>query len=186
VSQQVAVFGGSFNPPHAAHVLVAVYVLSVLPIDHLLVVPCYEHPFGKPLAPFEHRLQMSRCAFDWIPRVSVSTVERDLGGASHTVRTLRRLVDTHPDWSLHLVVGSDILAESSRWKGFDEIRKLAQPIVLPRGGFDAEDARATFPEVSSTQIRDALQRGEIERARPWLPRDVLAYALREHLYASSS
>ena len=88
---RIAIFGGSFNPPHVAHVLAVVYALAVAPIDHVLIVPVYQHPFSKELAPFEDRLAMCEAAMGWIPGARVSDVERELGGESLTLRMLTHL-----------------------------------------------------------------------------------------------
>lgn len=180
----VAIFGGSFNPPHIAHVLAAVFVLSMeAEVDELWVVPCFKHPFSKSLASFEDRLAMSQLAFAWLPRVTVSTIERDLGGESRTIRTVRHLRALHPDWSLRLVIGTDIVSEAPRWDSFDEIQRLAPPIVLARKGFTDQDARkSVFPELSSTQIRRAMQQGDVEQVRGWVPSGVLGYMLDRSLY----
>ena len=183
---RVAVFGGSFNPPHVAHVLVATYVLSVFEVDTFLVVPCFVHPFDKPLASFEDRLEMCNQAFGWMPAVKVSVVERELGGQSRTLRTLRHLASEHPDWALRLVVGADIIAEAPRWFGFHEIEKLAPPIVLARlGALDAASSLPkVFPDISSTQIREAIGAGRLESVRQLIPAAVLHYLLSRGLYAS--
>ena len=76
---RVALFGGSFNPPHMGHVLAVAYVLGVGLVDRVLVVPVFEHALGKQLVPFQHRLEMARRAFGWLPRVEVSTIEEQLG-----------------------------------------------------------------------------------------------------------
>ncbi len=107
--RRVAVFGGSFNPPHVGHLLGVVYALSTAPIDEVLVVPVYQHPFAKHLATFADRLELCRLAFGWLPRVSISTVEEELGGESRTLRTLEHLGATLPDVSLRLLVGADVL-----------------------------------------------------------------------------
>jgi nicotinic acid mononucleotide adenylyltransferase len=76
---RVALFGGSFNPPHAAHQLVALYVLETQPVDELWFVPTYAHPFGKQLATYEHRIAMCELAAAALgPRARVSQVEAEL------------------------------------------------------------------------------------------------------------
>src|SRR5678816_1236754 len=95
---RVAIFGGSFNPPHVAHMLAVVYALSTQQIERVLVVPVFQHPFAKELAPFEDRLAMARLALGWLPRTEVSTIERELGGESRTLRTIEALADRHPSW----------------------------------------------------------------------------------------
>ena len=74
---RVAIFGGSFNPPHLAHQMAALYVLETAAIDELWIVPAFQHPFGKVLAPFAHRLEMCELAAAALgPRVKVSAVGR--------------------------------------------------------------------------------------------------------------
>ncbi|KYG05730.1 nicotinate-nucleotide adenylyltransferase [Sorangium cellulosum] len=201
-ARRVAIFGGSFNPPHVAHVLAATYAISVAPIDEVLVVPVYRHPFSKELAPFEHRLAMCQLALGWLPSVSVSAVERDLGGESLTLRTLEHLAAAHPGWAMRLLVGADVLPDLPRWHRFDRIEQLAPPIVLGRSGFAATaaerlDAAADprpllrpadvlLPQISSSEIRRAFAAGDLEAVRQRVPRAVLDYALAHGLYGSGA
>jgi nicotinate-nucleotide adenylyltransferase len=181
----VAVFGGSFNPPHVAHVMACALVLAVEDVARILVVPTFHHPFGKPLAPYEDRLAMCGLAFAGMPQVEVSRVEQELGGESRTLRTLDHLATTHAEWRLRLVIGADILAEAPRWFGFDAITKLAPPIVLGRAGFDAPGAGpALLPEVSSTRVRDAIARCDWSEAGHLVPRAVLAHIRAKELYGA--
>lgn len=185
---RLAVYGGSFNPPHVGHVLVAAYALSVAALDRLLVVPCFQHPFGKHLEPFEHRLRMCELAFDGLARVEVSTVERELGGPSLTVRTLEALAARHARASFRLVVGADVLDDAHRWFDFERVASLAPLLVIGRSGFPIppppyprgvpdipESARAVeLPAVSSTELRERLRDGR--------PTDgMLPLAVREHI-----
>lgn len=174
---KVAIFGGSFNPPHVAHVLAVAYVLSCADVDRVLVVPTFRHPFAKSLTPFEHRLEMCRLAFADFSRVEVSSVEAELGGESRTVRTLEHLHKVHMDWSMRLVVGADVVGELDRWIEPDRVRALAPLIVLGRVGFtlppQLAGAPRVLPEVSSTEIRTAIARGDV--ANTLLPRRVADY-----------
>lgn len=180
---RIAIFGGSFNPPHVAHVLAVVYALGVAPIDHVLIVPVYQHPFSKELAPFDHRLAMCEAAMGWIPHTTISVVERDLGGDSLTLRTLTRLAQDHPDWRMRLLVGADVLADLPKWHRFDKIAEIAPPIVLGRAGVTTDAAPVpVLPKVSSTEVREALSRGDYEAVRPLLPARVLAYIEEHGLY----
>src|SRR5882672_3773261 len=181
----VAVFGGSFNPPHIAHVLACALVLSVEEVDQVLVVPAYKHPCSKSLAPYDDRVTMCELAMAWIPAVAISRVEEELGGESRTLRTLEHLARAHPDWRLRLIIGADIVTEVPRWFGFESIAKLAPPIVLGRAGVDAPGAGPRLlPEVSSTQVREAIARGAWGELRDLVPRQVLRHALDRGLYAA--
>ena len=181
----VAVYGGSFNPPHVAHVLAVAYARSAVPVDRVLVVPVYRHPFAKELTPFERRLAMCRLAFEWIPGCVVSEVEATLGGESRTLRTLEHLATREPHWQLRLLVGADVLADLPKWHRFDKIREIAPPIVLGRMGIDDPRAPvAVLPRVSSTEIRAAFASGDLESIRAFLPASVLAYVVEHRLYGA--
>jgi nicotinate-nucleotide adenylyltransferase len=180
---KVAVFGGSFNPPHVAHVLACALLLSVEDIEHVVVVPTYKHPFAKPLAPFEDRLRMCELAVAWMSQVTVSRVEEEIGGESRTLKTLEHLASSRPDWSLRLAIGADILAEAPRWYGFSEIAKLAPPIVIARAGVGApEGPPPLLPEVSSSQVRAAIARGAWDEVDRLVPRAVVAHIRARNLY----
>ncbi|MCL2823226.1 MAG: nicotinate-nicotinamide nucleotide adenylyltransferase [Polyangiaceae bacterium] len=184
----VAIFGGSFNPPHVAHVMIASFVvMTETVVDELWVVPCFQHPFAKTLAPFDDRLAMCRLAFSWIPRVVISTIERDLGGASRTIRTLRHIQKINSSWRLRMVIGTDIAEEAHRWDSFDEIQRLAPPIVLSRQGFSGSaSGDSVIPSISSTQIREAMARGDEDLVRAMVPPAVLAHMLDRSLYMSET
>jgi nicotinate-nucleotide adenylyltransferase len=180
--RKVALLGGSFNPPHVGHLLAAQYVKATQEIDEVWLLPSYRHPFGKPLAPFEHRVRMCQaiCAetSGWL---RVCEIERELGGAGRTVDTVKHLVGKHPGYRFSLVIGSDIVKDLPHWKEFDEIERLATVTVLHRPGHPSP--RAIGPplaEVSSTEVREMLERGEAPRQL--VPRAVLDYARAHHLY----
>jgi nicotinate-nucleotide adenylyltransferase len=186
IRSNVAVFGGSFNPPHIAHVLACVLLLTLEDVDRVLVVPTYKHPFAKALASFDERARMCELAMECIPRVTVSRIEEEIGGESRTLRTLERLAAMHPDWSLRLAIGADIVAEAPRWYGFSEIEKLAPPIVLGRAGVDAPGARtALLPDVSSSRVRAAIARGAWAELESQVPRAVLAHVRSRGLYGAA-
>jgi nicotinate-nucleotide adenylyltransferase len=180
---RVAVFGGSFNPPHVAHLLACALVLAVEDVDRVLVVPTYRHPFAKALAPYDDRVAMCELGMGSLAGVEVSRVEEELGGESRTLRTLEHLAATHPDWQLR--IGADILAETPKWFGFDAITRLAPPVVLARAGVDAPGAGPPLlPEVSSTQVRAAIAKGAWEEVTKVLPRKVLARVRAKGLYGA--
>ena len=194
----IALFGGSFNPPHLAHQMACLVVLETEEVDEVWMVPTWRHAFGKDLAPFEDRVEMCRrAAAVFGGRVTVSTIERDLGGAeSRTIHTLEALAARMPGASFRLVIGADVLAERDSWLRWDDVVRLAPPIVLGRTGAEAGGgagapaggaAPATpagpavsLPAISSTEIRDRLRRGE--SALPLVPRAVMDYIAGRGLY----
>jgi nicotinate-nucleotide adenylyltransferase len=179
----VAVFGGSFNPPHVAHLLAAVYALATAPIDQVLVVPVFRHPFAKELAPFADRLEMCRLGLGWIPGVFVSTVERELGGESLTLRTVEHLAAQNEGWSLRLLVGADVLSDLPKWHRFDRIAEIAPPLILGRSGVETADAPPpVLPQVSSTEVREAIAAGDLDAVRSRVPQVVMEYIVARGLY----
>ena len=185
--KSVAIYGGSFDPPHVSHVLAAVYALKIGGFERVLVVPVFEHAFHKQLTPFGHRLRMCELAFAGLDGVEVSSVERELVTPSLTLRTLEHLAAEHPDWSMRLLVGSDVLSEAAKWHAFDQISQLAPPYVVARPGYDHPGSRAAhLPDVSSTRVREALATPtEPEHATLLavsVPRSVLAYVAEHGLY----
>ena len=181
---RVALFGGSFNPPHVAHQLAALYVLETAPVDELWFVPAHEHAFGKPLVAFEDRLAMCELAAAALgPRARVSDAERAIGGRSLTLRTVRRLSELHPEHAFSLVIGSDLLAEVASWYGGDELRRTVPFIVVGRPGAPPEADAApaiTLPDVSSTAVRATLAAGKSPDGL--VPRAVLDYIHKKGLY----
>ncbi len=162
----VAVYGGSFDPPHVGHVLAAHYVLSVGLAERVVVVPVFQHALEKQLAPFELRLSMCRRAFDSDRRITVSDVEEKLPRPSYTLATLQRLATLFPNDDLRLLVGADVLPEAPRWHRFEEVRRLAPLIVLGRAGVTSREApEAVLPDVSSTEARTWWQKEPSEESR---------------------
>lgn len=182
-----AVFGGSFDPPHVAHLLVASYVLALGECERVLVVPVREHAFHKPLTAFEERVELCRACFAELPRVEVSTLEAELPKPNYTVHLLERLHAERPGEALRLVIGSDVLPETDRWYDFARVAQLAPPLVVTRRGFERpEFGPPLLPEVSSTRVRELLARRaepEAWRELAWLvPKGVLDLIRARGLY----
>lgn len=180
--QRVGIFGGSFNPPHVAHVLAAAYALMVAPLDRVLVIPVYRHPFSKELAPFEDRVTMCELAFAPLPAVTVSEVERELGGESLTLRTLEHLAEQQPAWRLRLILGSDVVPDLPKWHRFDRIAEIAEPLILERRGATARPERSFLPELSSGMVRQLFATQDLQGLAETLPRAVLDHAQARGLY----
>lgn len=166
--ERIAVFGGSFDPPHVGHVLLAAWALSAGGVDRLLVVPTFAHAFGKKSAAFEHRVAMAQHAFSLFDpaRVEISRIEASLPQPSFTLRTLEAVRAQHPSAALRLLVGADVLAALPRWHEPEKIEAIAPLLVGGRSGHARSGASHAvrsdvpeFPEVSSTVVRARLAEG---------------------------
>lgn len=180
---RVGVYGGSFNPPHIGHVLMVVWALSIGAVDEVCVIPCFQHPFAKELESFEDRLAMTERALAFLPGVHVSRVEAELGGESRTLRTLTYLQEQHPTWQMRLLLGADILADTHKWHGFEEVVALAPLLVAARLGFPSPDVPPpALPDVSSTEVRAALAGGRTHELTRVVPHGVLELIRARGLY----
>jgi len=184
VSARLAVYGGSFDPPHVAHVLVAAWALTMGEVDAVMVLPTLQHALGKTAgASFEQRVVMCQHAFACLHSVQVDPLEQALGAPSRTYNLLMALAERHPGAQLRLVIGADIVAELPRWYRFEDVTRIAPPLVVGRAGFSAPEGTAlVMPEVSSTRIRAAVAAGESVDA--WVPASVRDYILEHGLYGA--
>lgn len=168
---QVAVFGGSFNPPHVGHAMVAAWLRWVGRAEAVWLVPTFHHAFDKPVAPFPRRVAACEALAAHVgPWVRVEAIEAELPTPSYTLATLAALAARHPEHRFRLVVGADVYAQRALWHRWDDIVARHEPIVVGRGALGVPGA-PSFPEVSSTEIRRALAAGE--PVDGWVPADVL-------------
>jgi len=182
--KEIALLGGSFNPPHVAHLMAAYWALATQGVAEVWLLPSFRHPFGKALAPWDDRVRMCELAAAALRGAHVCTAEADLANdplCGKTARTLEHLVVKHPDRRFALVVGSDVLRETDKWYRFDRVRELARILVVGRQGFpEGAEGRPLLPAISSTEIRERLARGE--DASALVPSKVLAYVKERGLY----
>jgi nicotinate-nucleotide adenylyltransferase len=179
---RIGLLGGSFNPPHLGHLLIATAVYAVEEIDHLWVIPTASHAFGKDLAPFADRVRMCHLAFRHLAGgAAVVDIENRLPTPSYTVTLLRVLHALRPGIKPVWIAGSDVLADLPRWKEPEEVQRLARFVVVPRRGFEG-GARLgiDLPELSSTDVRTMLHEGK--SIEGLVDREVLAYIERRELY----
>lgn len=140
---RVGVFGGSFNPIHFGHLLVADEICEALDLDRIVFVPA-AHPPHKPaadLAPAGDRYEMTALAVREHPRFEVSDIELQRSGPSYTVETLAA---SRGRGDLHLLIGSETFLDLLSWREPGEVARLARLVVVPRNsmGFDPESPPA--------------------------------------------
>ncbi len=192
--KKIGIFGGSFNPPHFGHLLLAERVCEELALDKLLLIPAAVPPHkigATDLAPDADRMRMLLRAIEHNERFDISTLEIDREGVSYTVDTLRALDSTYPDAKLYLLIGADSLAEFHTWKDPDIICSLADLVVMPREHFPVDNIRPELKphvrivhtptvEISSTDIRNRVREGK--SIRYYVPREVAEYIEENDLY----
>jgi nicotinate-nucleotide adenylyltransferase len=189
----IGLFGGSFNPPHVAHLIVAEVARDQFGFDEVWWIPNATPPH-KPhdeLAEVNHRLEMTQRAVADNPAFRVCDIEVERSGVSYTVETVRVLQDRRPDTDFALLIGSDSLDHFAEWHKPDEIAERVPLVVYKRPGvIDAvPESRfanqvrfvsAPVMEVSGTEIRS---RCSAERSIRYLvPESVRAYIDEHELY----
>jgi nicotinate-nucleotide adenylyltransferase len=185
----IGLLGGSFDPIHHGHLIVAVALLEQLNLEQLRFVPAREQPFkqGTHVASPEDRAHMVALAIEGEPRFQLETVELSRPGPSYTVDTLRTLVEREPGQSFTLLVGSDAARDLDKWREAAELASLARIIAFGRSGAPVIpspliSATVTVPEVdiSATDLRIRLKAGRSIRYR--VPDPVARYIAQNRLY----
>jgi nicotinate-nucleotide adenylyltransferase len=136
----VGVFGGTFDPPHIGHLIIAQHVLQEIGLDRIVFVPgaTPPHKQDREISPATDRLAMLRAAIIGNPGFEVSEAEIERGGVSFTVDTLLHMHAARPDDGLYFLLGMDNLPEFAAWKDPDRIVDLARLVVMTRPGFSPE------------------------------------------------
>ena len=169
--ERVGIFGGTFDPPHRAHLAVALTAVQELQLGKLLWIPAARSPHKEDEQPTDaaHRVEMTAMMVEQDPRFVLDTGEIESGGISFTVDTLQRLHDDHPEWRLWMIIGQDQFESLHRWHEPERVRKLARVAVYRRDAAPSEMGDHRPPDVwlpgtrmvlSSTDIRRRLMRGE--------------------------
>ncbi len=159
---RIGVYGGSFDPPHVGHAMVAGWLLWTGRVDRVWLVPAFRHAFDKRSRPFDERVRLCRAMAADVDaeRVGVEDIESGLPVPSYTLHTLRALRERHAGaHRLQLVVGADVLDQTEHWHAWELIQREFSPIVVGRVGWPEVPAAPSFPGVSSTAIRAALAEG---------------------------
>lgn len=191
---RVGVFGGAFDPPHLAHLEVAVQALRQFRLAGVVFVPNGVPPQrgAPPVASKEDRLRMLEALTDGQPKLSVSRIELDREGPSYTIDTIRAMGEDCP-LGLCFILGADRLATIASWRESEALVRLVPFIVAPRPGVSLASLRGPLVEkatihvlamtevdLSSTFVREAAAEGRPVDA--WVPPGVAAYINVRGLY----
>ncbi len=185
---KLGILGGSLNPIHHGHLIIAERAAEAVGLDRVLFIPTAISPLkdGRRLASPADRLRMVRLAIRGNRRFGASDLEIRRGGVSYTVDTLREL-KRRTKADLHLILGADAARLLPRWKSIDVVKRLATFVLVSRPG---HRVRAKMPkqhivevpwlEISSTEIRDRVRRGL--SIRYLVPEGVERHVRRRGLY----
>ena len=149
---KLGVFGGSFDPPHKAHLELVKLVVEKLELDHVLVTVAndpWQKSVIRQVTDSSHRLEMARLLFSDYSDATVTDIEFQLGGESNTSETLRALRSNYQDAEFYLLLGYDTAIGIETWRNPDLVLNQSQVVVVERPGFtDIE-----LPSILSSAIR---------------------------------
>jgi nicotinate-nucleotide adenylyltransferase len=138
---ELGILGGTFNPPHVGHLVMAQEALDQLGLDRVVLMPVATPPHKEALADpgADVRLELCELATAGAPRVAVSDLEIERGGASYTVDTLRALHEREPEHALTFIVGGDMAYSLPSWREPEAVLRMARLAVAERDGLRRED-----------------------------------------------
>lgn len=189
--KRIAIYGGSFDPPHAGHAMIMAYIAQFCDFDEawMMVSPANPLKDGRKFASASQRVEMCRLLTDSIPNAHTSDFELSQPSPSYTYLTLRRLKNKFPDYNFSLVIGSDNWNIFSKWRNHDEILNQFEIIIYPRPDFpvvgELPNNVGLLPNpplalISSSFIRDAI--AENKDISGFVPYKVAQYIKMKGLY----
>ncbi len=188
---RIGLYGGSFDPVHLGHLLVAQAALEEMALDRIVFLPAARSPF-KPdtsAAPGGVRMRMLRMALAGGTRFDVDDLELRRGGVSYTVDTVRELGARHPGVELFWLIGADHVPTLPQWREAETLAGLVEFVVIPRPGEPVAELPAPYRlrhlrgwplRVSSSEIRQRVAEGR--PVRHLLPAGIAAVIADERLY----
>lgn len=195
MGERLGILGGTFDPPHIGHLLLAYGAIEQLALDRLILVPARRQPLKAEVAITDpaHRLAMVRCLAEMDPRLHVDALELDRPGLSFTVDTLRAYRAQWPEAALHLLLGADAARTFAQWRAPEEVAGLARVVICTRG----EEAMPAAPagiawdrlatrrvDVSATEVRARVRAGL--SIRGFVTEAVAAYIAAHGLYRTTT
>lgn len=200
--QRIGLFGGTFDPPHLGHLILASEAQSQLELDRLLwiLTPEPPHKQGHPITPTEHRLAMVQLAIEDNPAFELSRVELDRPGPHYTVDTIKLIAGQNPEAEIVPIIGGDSLRDLPTWHKPKELLYACHWVGVmrrPNEESSLDELERELPgirakvhyvdapllEIASREIRNRIAEGR--SVRYYLPASVYDYINQNHLYRQS-
>jgi nicotinate-nucleotide adenylyltransferase len=186
--QCLGLFGGSFDPVHLGHLLVARAAREELGLERVFFIPAAQSPFkpGVGLAPGRDRLCLLRLALAGCAAFELDGQEIERGGISYTIDTVRDYARRYPTARLYYLIGADLVGQLPAWREAEALAGLVEFVVLPRPGEGAPASPATFRirslrgialDLSASQIRERVKAGQ---SIDWLTPPAVAECIRNN------
>ena len=166
LTNHIAIYGGSFNPPHMGHQIACMWLLEALNAEKVLVVPTYEHYFGKKLERFDYRVEMCLQMISPFPqdKIIVSDIEANLPKPNTTLKLVEAVKEFYD--TVAVVIGTDLIPSLHKWHNWDQVAELARIVAVGRTGYSETDSPfdiykypIELSAVSSSDIRKYIING---------------------------
>ncbi|MFZ7945472.1 MULTISPECIES: nicotinate-nucleotide adenylyltransferase [Bacillaceae] len=188
--KKVGILGGTFDPPHYGHLMIANEVYSALNLDEIWFMPNHEPPHKKKSESVEDgdRLNMLRLAIDGNPAFTIQPIELERQGPSYTVDTMRMLKSEYADNEYFFIIGADMIEYLPKWHKINELVNLVHFVGVRRPSYSHQTeypvlyVEVPAIDVSSSMIRNRMKSGKT--VRYLLPDQVIDYIEEKHLYGT--
>lgn len=187
---KIGCFGGTFDPVHLGHLIIAEVLTEAANLNKILFIPAGQPPHkpNLPITPTYHRQCMLELAVGGNPYFELSLLEIEKSGKSYTVETLQNLKNTYSDAQLFWIIGMDNLVDLPNWREPEQVLALCTLLVVPRPGFSLDQAESYFRDrvkVVKTPLieiasRDIRQRVKAEKSIRYLVPEKVETYIREH------
>ncbi|AQQ52945.1 nicotinate-nucleotide adenylyltransferase [Planococcus lenghuensis] len=187
--RKIGVLGGTFNPPHIGHLIMANEALFKLGLDEVRLMPNAVAPHKEVAgADAAQRLEMTRLAASGYPGIEVEAFEIEKGGVSYSVDTMQQLTDREPDAVFYFLIGGDMIEGLTDWHRIDDLLKIVTFAGFRRPGYNEETAYpVTLVDAPELKLSSTFLRERIAAGGPvahLIPDAVEQFIRKEHLYGS--
>lgn len=171
MSERIGLFGGTFDPPHLAHLIMAEEAKNALNLDEVWFIPVHTPPHKQRenMISGEERLMLVEAAIEDNAGFRTSSVEIERGGPSYTIDTVRYFKQQAPETEFFFLIGGDMADQMDKWKDIEKLRRLVEFVFVNRPGYNGHkpswltQVEAPTMHVSSSMIRRRLRDGETVR-----------------------
>ncbi len=186
--RKIGILGGTFNPPHLGHLIIADQVRNQLGLEKVLFIPSANppHKTKKKTIDAEHRMAMIRDSIDSDDGFILDDTEIKRGGKSYTFDTIVRLREKHPDVEFYFIIGADMVEDLENWHKIDELVNMVQFVAVNRPEYSLKTSYPViFVDVPNIDISSSVIRQKVRddcSIRYLVPLEVEKYIEREGLY----
>ncbi|WP_058307317.1 nicotinate-nucleotide adenylyltransferase [Gracilibacillus massiliensis] len=186
--KRIGLFGGTFDPPHYGHLLMAEQAYQQLALDEIWFIPSYQPPHkddAKTTA--KDRVEMTKAAIDDNPAFKVDAIEVEREDKSYTLNTIKRLKESYPDHQFYFIIGGDMVEYLPKWHRIEELMAMLTFVGVNRPGykmdtpFPVKEVEMPLIDISSTMIREKL--GQRQSIRYLTPPNVIDIINKYKLYS---